>query len=188
MDSYIRRYGRNSLIISALLIIFALCLIFAPAQFLNILLMVFGSIILLTGIIHVISYFVSPDISRMFNFELLEGICGMIVGFIILLNPEKIQIFLPCIMGLWVIMSGIIRFQIALNMRHIPKSDWTLLLVLSIFTTFLGIMILLNPFSITYAIVTLAGTLLLVSEILNLFEYSCVLTRLGRKNKVDKSK
>lgn len=86
MEEYIKRYGRNSLIISILLLIFSVLLIFKPIQSINALVVAFGVIVVLTGVIHVISYFKEPKELQMFNFELLEGIAGILIGLVIIGN------------------------------------------------------------------------------------------------------
>lgn len=183
MERYLKNYGRNTFIISILLAFFGVCLMAVPLVSILYLVITFGCIVLITGCIHTISYFTSPADTKMFNFELLEGIAGIVTGFIIVLNPEWVAMFLPFMLGIWVLASSLVRFQIALNMRHLENSNWELMLLLSMFTIFLGIMMLLNPFLVSYDVAILAGVLLLFCEVLNIIEYTCILDKLDSKSK-----
>lgn len=189
METYLKNYGRNTFIISILLAIFGVCLMGAPYFSITTLILSLGAIVLITGLIHIISYFTSSIETKMFNFELLQGIGGIAIGIIIVLNPQWIAMFLPFIIGIWVLGSSLIRFQMSLSMKEIKESNWELMLILSTFTIFLGIAILVNPFLTSYNNMILCGLLLLFSEVLNIIEYSCILDRLDKKTeKIKKTK
>lgn len=188
MEEYIKKYGRNSLISSVLLSLLAICLICIPVVSFKTLVICFGMIIAIAGVIHIVSYFISPIESRMFNFELLEGICGITLGLIISLNPGWLGIFLPIMIAIWVIGSSIVRIQISLNMRALPGNNWILIFILAIFTLFIGFACFWNPFISSYQAIVLTGILLLICEIFNIIEYSCILVKLGKQKNRNRKK
>lgn len=76
--------------------------------------------------------------------------------------------------------SSLIRIQIAFNLRHISDTNWGWLLALAIITLILGAVIFMNPLTTTIAITTLIGTLLLITELLNILEYICIIVKLKK--------
>lgn len=177
MESYIKKLGTNSMLISALLIIFSVFLIFNPVETLNFLIIAFGVILVVNGLMHIISYFSIKNDFRAFSFELVQGIVSIIIGFVFIMRTEEASMLLPLILGAWIIIESIMKFQLAFNLRDVPNSHWVMMLVFSIITAALGVVILLNPFSTTIAITTLGGVLLLLTEVINLFESGYILMK-----------
>lgn len=171
MELFIKKYSKNSLVISILLLILSLFLIFKPAESLNFMVIFLGSIIILDGIIHMVSYFFStPQEFRTFSFELLQGVIAIILGLVFVVNPTLITGILPFIIGAWIIVESLIRFQFALNIRKIENSNWFVLTLVAVLTGVIGLVVILNPFGTAVAITALAGILLLSSEIINIIE------------------
>lgn len=169
-NSFIRKYSANTLIVSVLLLIFSLFLIVKPVASLNFIMILLGCITVLDGIIHIVSYFSTSSELRMFSFELVQGVLGTILGFVFIFNPEIIVSFLPFIIGTWIIVEGIIKFQFSFNIRGCETGNWLIPLCLSILTIIFGFIIIFNPFGTAIALTSLAGIFLLVSEILNIIE------------------
>ena len=59
------------------------------------------------------------------------------------MNPTLISGFLPFIIGAWMIIESIIKFQLAFNVKEIENSHWVIMLALSIITFVLGIFIII---------------------------------------------
>ena len=169
-NSFIRKYSANTLIVSVLLLFLSLFLIVKPIESLNFIMILLGCITVLDGIIHIISYFSTSSDLRVFSFELVQGILGTILGFVFIFNPQIIVSFLPFIIGAWIIVEGIIRFQFSFNMKGNTNGNWLIPLCLSILTVAFGFIIIFNPFGTAIAITSLAGIFLCVSEILNIVE------------------
>lgn len=167
---YIKKYAKNSLVVSILLIVLSLFLIIKPAQSLNFIMICLGCIVVLNGIIHTISYFTTPSEFKTFSFELVQGIICIVLGLVFILNPELINSFLPFIIGAWIIIESIVKIQLAFNVKDIQNSNWLLMLGLAIITLLLGIIIIFNPFATAITITTLCGIMLLISEVMNIGE------------------
>jgi uncharacterized membrane protein HdeD (DUF308 family) len=171
VNSFIRKYSANTLIVSVLLLILSLFLIINPEGLLNFVVILFGCIMMLDGIIHIVSYFATSVEFRSFSFELVQGVLSILVGFVLIFNPQFIISFLPFIIGAWIIVEGIIRFQFAFNTKVTDNNNnWIILLLLSILNIVFGFMVIFNPFGTAIAVTKLAGIFLLVSEILNIID------------------
>lgn len=170
MNSFIRKYSANTLIVSILLLILSLFLIIKPAASLNFIITLLGCIAILDGIIHIISYISSSSEMKVYSFELVQGVLSALLGFVFVYNPELIVSFLPFIVGTWIIIEGIIKFQFSFNLRATGTDNWLMILLLSIISIIFGFIIIFNPFGTALTITALIGIFLLISQLLNIIE------------------
>ncbi len=170
MIDYIKKYTKGSIILSVSLIILSFFLIFKPDISLQVLFICLGCFLLILGIMHTISYFSSPKEFKAFSFELVEGIIYIILGFVLIFNPNIIKSFLPIIIGCWIIINSIIKFQLAFNLKSSDNPSWPIMLLLSFITLILGIIMIINPFKTLSYLTTICGIILLISELINIFE------------------
>ena len=174
---FVRRYEKNSIWISVLMLILAIFLIFTPVASALTAIYMFGIFILVDGIIHIVSYFKTKANIRLMNFEFAEGILEILSAILVLWNAEYLLPFLPILLGTWIIIKSIARMQIALNIRIDEQSNWVLVLVFSIISLILGIFILLNPI-FGYLTISFIGVYIVVYEIFNIIEAIYILKKL----------
>lgn len=176
----VKKYKRNSIIISTLMIILALCLIFMPFVTSITFTWLFGIFIIIDGLIHVFSYFKTDKDNRLMNFEFGEGLLEVVAGLFIIFDSVYLVIFLPFIIGAWIIIKSILRMQMALNLKNEKQKDWSLIFIFSIVSLILGILIILDPiigfFEITLPVI---GTCIAIYEIINIIESVYVLKKMG---------
>jgi len=178
MKEYIKKYEKNALIGSILMLILAIILIIKPMEFMEITIAIFGGILILDGIIHIISYFKMDKDMRIMSLELLEGIMETLGGILVLVSIKSLIAVFPILLGIWVVIRNIMGLQISMNLRDIPQSGWIGLFILSILSIILGIIIIFNPFSTIITISSLVGILLAITEIVNIVESSYTLLKL----------
>lgn len=178
MEIFFKKYMKNSIFISILLIIFAIFLFFKPINSVNFIMILLGMIVLVNGFIHTVSYFTTSKELRTYSFELLEGILCMIIGLFFVLEPKIVISFLPLIIGIWIITGSILKIQLSLNLKSIENKDWLILLIIAIITLIIGIVMILNPFRTAIAITSFAGLILLISEVINLTEAFFILKKI----------
>lgn len=178
LKEYIKKYEKSSILSSALMIIMAVLLMIKPTTMLNTIIMIFGGIILVQGIISLILYFFTDKETRVFSNALLEGIICIIAALLILNNKEFMISIMPIIIGIWIILKSIVKLQLSFNMKAIDEKDWAFLLGSSIITLILGIIAVINPFEIMVTVTILAGGLLLGTGIIDIVESICMIRKL----------
>lgn len=186
MENYVRKLGRNSIIFSIILLCFGLFMFIRPISTINLLMVIFGVILVIDGLVHLVSYFSIKDEYRFFSSELAQAIIYIILGFVIVCNYNKISEFLPIILGIWIIIDSIFRLQISLNIRDIYDSHWGILLAMSIITGLLGMIILFNPFESLTLLIKIGGAILMFCELISIFEDCSIISRVGKMEKVEK--
>lgn len=186
MENYIRKLGRNSIIISMILLVFGLFMFTRPISTINILMMIFGCLLVIDGLVHLVSYFSIKNEFRFFSSELAQSIIYIILGFILVCNYDKISSLLPIILGIWIIVDSIFKLQIALNIRDIYDSHWGILLAMSIISALLGMVILINPFESLALLTMMCGAILMIVEVISIFESFSIISRVGEAEKIEK--
>ena len=186
MENYVRKLGRNSIIFSILLLVFGLFMFIRPISTINILMIIFGAILVIDGLVHLVSYFSIKNEYRFFSSELAQAIIYIILGFVIVCNYNRISEFLPIILGVWIIIDSIFRLQISLNIRDIYDSHCGLLLAMSIITGLLGMIILFNPFESLSLFIRIGGAILMFCELISIFEDFSIISRVGKAEKLEK--
>lgn len=170
MKEFIKKYSRNSLLVSALLIILSLFLIFKPGFSINLVMISLGCVLSFYGITQTVSYFSNSKEIQFFNFQLVVGILCLLAGLVFIFNPTFINSILPLIIGVWIVIKSITSLQLALNIKNTGANNWQPMLILSIATFIIGLVIVINPFQALEAAISICGGLLLVSELINIFE------------------
>lgn len=186
MEKYIRKLGRNSIIFSIILFAFGLFMFVKPISTINILMMIFGGILVVDGLVHLVSYFSIKNEYRFFSSELAQAIIYIILGFVLVCNFDKISALLPIILGIWIIVESIFKLQIALNIRDIYDSHWGMLLTMSIISGLLGMVILFNPFKSLAMFIMICGAIVMFVELISIFEDISIISRVGKAEKLEK--
>lgn len=186
MEKYIRKLGRNSIIISMILLVFGLFMFTNPISTINILMIIFGVLLVVDGLIHLVSYFSIKNEYRFFSSELAQAIIYIILGFVLVCSYEKVSNLLPIILGIWIIVESIFKLQIALNIRDVYDSHWGVLLVMSIISGLLGMVILFNPFESLALLTSVCGLILMIVEVISIFEDISIISRIGDFEKLEK--
>lgn len=174
----IKKYERMSIGTSILLIIFSYFLIFRPVDSLNFMVIVIGVFMALVGIYHMVSYFTSEKEFKAISTELIEGTLYTVIGIFLIFKPDILNQFLGVIIGSWLVIQFIIKFQFAFNLKSSSSPAWSMMLISSILHLIFGLLILINPLATLIAVTTLSGIILLVTEIINIAESIFLLIKL----------
>lgn len=180
MEDIFKKYTMRSIIISTLLILLAIVLILNPIQLLNTIMIILGVIVIVDGIWHIVSYFNEPAEFKAFSFELLEGIAEIVLGFIFILNPQWVISIIYLLIGIWIIFESIIKLQMSINLKDVVD-NWKIMVFVSILSILFGIFIIAHPFIATEVLSMICGIVLLIAEILNLFESIYITIKMRKK-------
>ena len=178
IKKYIKKCEMYSMIISILMIVLSLFLIFKPIKSIETFVLLFSIIMLVDGVIGVVTYFTIESDERLFSFDFLSGITNIIAGVLVFIYRSSLVEVFPIMLGIYVIVSSLLKMQISINLSTVPESNWVLLVIMSILN-----MIITNPFESIITITTLCGLFLLVSEVISLVEEIYVLIKIKKFEK-----
>lgn len=107
---------------------------------------VFSGILMLTGLI-LVMYYIGREVTQdNESYDLVAGVVAEVAGVYLMLSARFVSPYLPTILALLVLLSGLITFQNALDMRRMKQVFWAPIFLISLISMALGFVILYYPF------------------------------------------
>ena len=160
----------SSLISSVLFIALGVCLFVWPGIANIASGYILGSLIVISAGISIVKYFSNKDVISFFRFELVFGILSLLLGIFIMFNPLALTSFLTVVLGLWMVISGTIKLQYALEIRKYKEDFWPLTLAIALLILLTGILLVFNPFNGTLILTEIIGLFVIVYGVLDIVE------------------
>lgn len=180
VKDYIKKYEGCSIVVSVLMICLSLFLMFKPLESLEVFTVIFAIIILLSGLGYLVSYFTISKESRLFSIDLLLGLATIISGIMLLVYKKDVINIFPVILGIWIIISNLFKLQLSINLSLFLDNTYLGLVLITILMIIFGLLLIINPFASFMTITVTAGTLLLITEVVNLIESIYVIIKLNK--------
>ena len=152
------------LIAGILCIAAGICVFVFPVESYVALSILFGIVMLLTGVGQLIVASTSGNYLMMRGYFIVGGIMDLILGIFLCVYPGVTLVVLPFMMGLWLMYHSFILIAFGGDMDTFKVSGSASMIILGILVLILSIFVLLNPFSagvVTVLVVAGAGLLLL---------------------------
>jgi uncharacterized membrane protein HdeD (DUF308 family) len=131
----------------------------------NILGIIVGIGILLVGLINIYNYLQNKNGT---NVNFLSGILYSVLGAIIIIYPNSIMNLSAKCLGVYLMISGIVKLKMAINLKNVA-SLWTGTLIASILIFALGVLLLINPFA-GLSVTRLAGFFIVATAIIDIID------------------
>lgn len=170
MEKKIKKMSNTSLIISIIFIIVGLFLFIKPDTTISIISYIIGGTLLASGIFSGYKYFTAEGIGNVFNFDLVYGVLLIIAGMFLIIKPNALASLFPIILGIWIIINSVTKFQYALVLKKIKNEDWIYTSLISALTLAWGILLLYNPFASALLITQTIGVFIIVYAVLDIID------------------
>lgn len=167
MREFFGRIKNLSIITVIASAVMGVVLLARPDETLYVVSMICGITVIALGIGALISYFVKDRNL----FLLILAVISVIVGIIICVKYKSIVSILLFLFGLFILISGIVDFITAIDVKRYGFGDWIVSFLLSIATVVLGLLVVVNPFSSSLAVIRLLGVALIVYAVLDLVAF-----------------
>ena len=152
------------LIAGILCIAAGICVFVFPVESYLALSILFGIVMLLTGVGQLIIASTSGNYLMMKGYFIVGGILDLILGIFLCVYPGVTLVVLPFMMGLWLMYHSFILISFGGDMDTFKVSGSASMIILGILILVLSIFVLLNPFSagvVTVLVVAGVGLILL---------------------------
>lgn len=153
---------------SIVYILIGLALLLWPELSIKVVCYLFGAVILIKGISSIRAYLIAQDRFFFSYFSLVFGIITSVLGIFLILKPSMVVSILPILVGIFVILDGIVRFQSAFELKAAGHNSWWSFLLLALLSAGLGLLMLFNPFASVQVLIMAIGIILLLEGALNL--------------------
>ena len=181
----IKKIYNISLISSILLFVFGLLMAINSEAFLKTMTIILGVILIIIGVFPIFEYFRTKG-SLGAGIGLISGIFSVVCGLMFLFNEDMLMILVPVFIGVWMIINGINKIQLALQLRDDNENTWIITFVYSIIIVILGGFFVIKPVSGANIVETTIGIILCIYAIFDIVD--CILIKIKVKKIVDEVK
>lgn len=129
--------------------------------------MICGITMIALGIGALISYF-AKDRNV---FLIILAVIAIISGIIVCVKYKSIVSILLFLFGLFILISGAVDLIMSIDVKRNGFGDWMVSFLLSLATVVLGLLVVINPFSSSLAVIRLLGISLIVYAVLDLIAF-----------------
>ncbi len=140
-----------------------------PGQTFMTMAFVVGSAMVIWGIIHILSYLIGRGVhNRVDNngWIFIDAFLTLLLGVLILLNQLTVDMAVPMILGMWVMVSGLLRLEAASRIdRHKKKTNFNSALITGAVTTMIGFIGFINPLFSFVSVIIFVGLFMTVQGI-----------------------
>lgn len=161
-------YLKQSLVRSVLALLIGIVLLVWPNEAVHYFFLVFGILLLVSGGDSIWRFVSARKSGDILTPLLAMGICEVLIGAVFVVNPEILMNFLILIFGLILLFVG--AYEVILLVSYKQRFGWYYLLPLVVLL--MGILLLVNPFSATQAIlVMLFGISVILYGVSGIIDY-----------------
>lgn len=168
MNKFMKRVVRSSIITSVLLATLGVLLIIESETTVISISYILGSALVLFGTIGIIDYIRKLKTELKSELDLLYATVTIILGVLIILHPKAIASIIPFVLGLIIIINSSTKLNYAFQLKSQSNQLWKSTLVVSIFTTLCGLLLMFNPFTGAVLLTRIVGVIILVYALLDI--------------------
>lgn len=151
--------------------VIGILLLINPVGFTSGILVVFGIVLMLTGLINVIKYFRMESEEAVISQNLMKGLILLAAGGFCTFNFTWFIITFPLlsiIYGVMTLLVGFNKIQWAVDMLRMKKKKWFLAAISAVISIMCTVVILKNPFTSSTVLWMFAGSSLIVEAIFDM--------------------
>ncbi len=167
MNSLFSKFTKSSIVSSIILIAFAILLIVQSEATIITISYIIGGILIAIGVMAELKYLKNMK-EMATSLDVIYGIACIILGILVIQNPEAIASIIPLIIGVIIIINSAIKLQYSLELRKQENELWFSTLLLSIIMTICGIVLIFNPFEGAIVLTRIVGVCILIYAVLDL--------------------
>ncbi len=168
MDLLFKKFFASSILTSVVLLILGVLLIFQSKITIISISYLIGGVLVALGIVGIFKFIRSVNNENKEELNLVYGVVTIILGILVITNPEAIASFLPIVIGISIIINSANKLQYALELKSRNNSLWKSTCIVSIISTVFGLLLLFNPFEGAQFIAKIVGTLIVIYSVLDI--------------------
>lgn len=168
MEKLMKKFFRSSLITSLFLIALGLLLIFQSDAVIYSISYIIGGILIAIGVLAIIKFIQNTNNEQKAELDIVYGIVSVILGIIVIKNPQAIASIIPAILGISIVISSATKLQYAFELKANGNNLWKVTMVISIISTLCGIVLLFNPFKALSSFTKVVGIFIVIYAVLDM--------------------
>ena len=137
-----------------------------PGQTFMTMAFVIGAVMVINGLIHAVGFMLargSFGIGDNNRWILIDAILTLLLGILILCNQLTVDMAIPMIFGMWVLVSGLLRFEASTRINRQKKpGNFKAALITGVITIAVGLFGFINPLVTYVSVIILLGIFMIV--------------------------
>ena len=125
-----------------------------------------GSVMVINGLIHMAGMLISRGrfgIGDNNGWIMIDAILTLLLGILILCNQLTVDMAIPMIFGMWVLVSGLLRFEAATRINRQKKpGNFKAAMITGVITIAVGLFGFINPLVTYVSVISLLGIFMVV--------------------------
>ena len=107
---------------------------------------VVGVISIAVGVVNLIDYIRKDYSVDAYRYNLVYGLVFILLGIVIFVKVETVISIIPFLLGFAVTVSGLLKFQNAVDLVRMKYNGWGIVMIVSVLNIAFGVVLILNPF------------------------------------------
>lgn len=166
IEKIFKKTGWISILTSIIFAVLGGILIWKPNETIKVISYILGSIFIIIGIAKTINYFLSKGKYELYNYNLVFGLMAVVLGIITICCSDTIGAIFRIIIGIWIVYSSLVRFNLSLKLKSMDVKMWIYSLILAMLMFVCGLYIALNSGSVVMTI----GIVMVIYSIIDIVE------------------
>lgn len=138
------------------------CLMIWPGASVSAICVGLGVLAVVYGVVRMVGYFCNDLYRLAFQFDLAVGLLSILVGAVLLLHSDRVMAYLPILIGVFLLVDSVLRFQTAMDAKAFGMGKWWVILTAAILGAALGVWLLVRPGESAVDLVRLLGLALVI--------------------------
>lgn len=168
MEHLMKKFFRSSMVTSIILTILGFLLIFQSEATIISISYIIGGILIAIGALAIVKFLKNMNNISKDGLDIVYGIVTIILGTIVIKNPEGIASIIPIILGISIIISSATKLQYAFELKANNNRLWKTTMAISLISTLCGIVLLFNPFKGAVMFTKVVGTFIVIYSVLDM--------------------
>ncbi len=181
MEVLMKRFLKSSIITSIVLMALGLLLIFESEATIFTISYIIGGILIALGGFAIINFIRhASNTDNHYNLDIIYGVVTIILGVLIITNPQAIASIIPIVLGIGIIISSCTKMQYAFQLRSNQDNLWKATMIISVVSTICGIILLFNPFKAAVGITKIVGVFIIIYAVLDMASTFAIKTNVNK--------
>lgn len=177
-EKIMKKNGWASLLASIIFALLGIVLIINPDGTIKFVSAVLGAMFILAGIYKIISYYENKGKYDFLNYDIAYGIIAILLGLVTILYSEQISALFRIFIGIWIIYSSIMRFNLSFKLKTINSNVWLYSLILAICMFICGLYMIF----VSNLVVISIGVSILIYAVIDIVEDIIFLININKLN------
>jgi len=166
IEKIFKKTGWISILQSIIFAILGAIIIWKPEGTIKTISYILGIIFILIGIIKIINYFFAKGKYDFYNYDIIYGLMAFIIGIVTIVYSNTIGSIFRIIIGIWIIYSSFIRFNLSIKLKAMKLNIWIYSLLLAIAMFICGLYITMN----SGAVIVTIGVMMIIYSVIDIIE------------------